>query len=497
MSRQRCGRAILLSNNDLTGHVRALTQSAACAALAALAVLAMLAAAVAPPAAAQVDMDGDGWADTDGDLYDVPGGGVTSPWLVNPGAYDVPGNGIDDDCDGTVDNPDGPCAAGDSLVNVNGLVLAQAMDICRVTPLAPPTRAQRRWGLISASLRRRPATGAPDPAQFAASAAFGSGFLPRAGGNLAVLSTGTARDADQPAHVPPAPGFSDATNQSLPPTDFTAPRGNRLASSPFCTAVSALNPVNDVVLLSLQLRVPSNADALIFDHAFFASQFPEVCDQFNDHFLALLYSSAPGLPADRNIALDALGNPVTVQTAFFRSCTPVAGQPCPDGTAALAGTGFDPANDATTGWNTSTAPVIPGETITLMFTIFDVGDHLFDSTVLIDNLSWHVMPQSPASAVDDDSLPGASRPLRAAPNPFNPSTKLTFSLPQGGPVNLVIYDLAGRRVATLLDAVMGAGEHSLVWNGRGDDGQGQPSGAYVARVTGGGVRTEVRLMLVK
>jgi len=488
-----------MSCSELSREPKARTLvSPALPAAVAVALALALALATARLATAQMDLDGDGWADTEGDLYDVPGGGVTSPWLVNPGAYDVPGNGIDDDCDGTIDNPDGPCAAGDSLVNVDGLVLAQAMDVCRVTTQSPPTPAQRRWGLISASLRRSAGNEAlPNALQYGASASFGNSVVPRAGGNLAVLSTGTARDADQPGYVPPAPGFADATNQSLPPAEFTAPRGNQLARSPVCPSVSGLVPVYDVVLLRLQLRVPTNADGIMFDHAFFTSQYPDVCSQYNDHFLALLFSAVDGLPADHNIAFDSMNNPVTVQTAFFRSCTPVQGQTCPDGFAALAGTGFDPAGDAATGWNRSLAPVLPGETIELRFYIFDVGDNLFDSTVLLDNLSWHVIPQSPASSVDGSGLPGAARPLRAAPNPFNPATKLTFALPQAGPVSLAVYDLAGRRVATLVDTVMGAGEHTIDWDGRDDAGRMQPSGAYVARVIGGGVRSETRLMLLK
>jgi hypothetical protein len=110
-----------------------------------VAVTLVLAATVgALPAPAQVDLDGDGYADTDGDLYDVPDGLVASPELVNPGAYDIPGNGIDDDCDGTVDNPASGCSAGDQLSGVTGSVLAQGLDICQTTVLAPPSPSERR-----------------------------------------------------------------------------------------------------------------------------------------------------------------------------------------------------------------------------------------------------------------------------------------------------------------------------------------------------------------
>ena len=43
-----------------------------------------------------------------------------------------------------------------------------------------------------------------------------------------------------------------------------------------------------------------------------------------------------------------------------------------------------------TGWLTTTSPVVPGETATLRFVIFDEGDHILDSTVLIDNFQWQL-----------------------------------------------------------------------------------------------------------
>ena len=64
------------------------------------------------------------------------------------------------------------------------------------------------------------------------------------------------------------------------------------------------------------------------------------------------------------------------------------------------------------------------------------------------------------------------------PNPFNPSTKISFSLEQPGSVELNVYDLAGRRVATLERGAMASGHHSVVWNGRTDAGIPVASGLY-------------------
>ncbi|HEX7343717.1 MAG TPA: right-handed parallel beta-helix repeat-containing protein [bacterium] len=82
--------------------------------------------------------------------------------------------------------------------------------------------------------------------------------------------------------------------------------------------------------------------------------------------------------------------------------------------------------------------------------------------------------------------------LSNAPEPFNPQTVFQFSLPSDGNVQLLIYDLSGRLVATLLDRFMAAGAYGEAW-----DASQMPSGMYLARlVTPDGARTE-RCMLVK
>ncbi len=50
------------------------------------------------------------------------------------------------------------------------------------------------------------------------------------------------------------------------------------------------------------------------------------------------------------------------------------------------------------------------------------------------------------------------------PNPFNPSTTIRFGLPEAGAVRIHVYDLLGRRVATLVDRTIAAGWHQVTWN---------------------------------
>jgi hypothetical protein len=64
------------------------------------------------------------------------------------------------------------------------------------------------------------------------------------------------------------------------------------------------------------------------------------------------------------------------------------------------------------------------------------------------------------------------------PNPFNPITTISFSLAQFGTVSIIIYDLTGREVITLIDKPMSTGFHSLNW-----DASVYTSGIYFYRLT--------------
>lgn len=86
--------------------------------------------------------------------------------------------------------------------------------------------------------------------------------------------------------------------------------------------------------------------------------------------------------------------------------------------------------------------------------------------------------------------------LPPSPNPFNPCTTISFAAPAGAPVSLRVYDLAGRRVTTLLDGVtLPEGLQTATWDGRDDAGRPAVAGAYLLRLESGG-RVEVRKALL-
>jgi len=74
----------------------------------------------------------------------------------------------------------------------------------------------------------------------------------------------------------------------------------------------------------------------------------------------------------------------------------------------------------------------------------------------------------------------------SSPNPFNPTTAISFSLDEAAPVTLEIFDLAGHRVRSLAAGqTFSAGSHDLTWHGRDEGGRPSSSGVYFLRLTAG------------
>jgi hypothetical protein len=78
------------------------------------------------------------------------------------------------------------------------------------------------------------------------------------------------------------------------------------------------------------------------------------------------------------------------------------------------------------------------------------------------------------------------------PNPFNPSTTISFDLPSQSFVSLKIFDLIGREVATIVSEELSAGSHSRQWNATG-----MPSGVYFYRLQAGSFTGTKKLLLLK
>jgi len=83
------------------------------------------------------------------------------------------------------------------------------------------------------------------------------------------------------------------------------------------------------------------------------------------------------------------------------------------------------------------------------------------------------------------------------PNPFNPQTVITYTIPRSSHVRLAVYDLLGKRIRLLLDESKQAGRHQAAWDGTNEKGEAVASGNYLYRLDADGVALSRRMTLVR
>jgi hypothetical protein len=99
--------------------------------------------------------------------------------------------------------------------------------------------------------------------------------------------------------------------------------------------------------------------------------------------------------------------------------------------------------------------------------------------------------------VVDSELPKATGLSQNFPNPFNPSTRLKFSLKEKGHVSMRIYDVSGRLVRVLADEVREAGSYEVSWDGTNDGGRKTVSGIYFCRMEAGDYERTLKMVQLR
>jgi photosystem II stability/assembly factor-like uncharacterized protein len=87
--------------------------------------------------------------------------------------------------------------------------------------------------------------------------------------------------------------------------------------------------------------------------------------------------------------------------------------------------------------------------------------------------------------------------LQNYPNPFNPSTTINYSLPQNASVKLVVYDILGKEVRTLVNSREDAGRYQVQWNGLNNSGHAVSTGIYIYRINAGDFVHQKKMMFMK
>jgi len=112
------------------------------------------------------------------------------------------------------------------------------------------------------------------------------------------------------------------------------------------------------------------------------------------------------------------------------------------------------------------------------------------SDLLAEIYAWFIPFDAVPPAIS--SLPTSYALHPNYPNPFNPSTEIRFAVPVRSQVGVVVYNLMGQRVFTLVDEIMNAGEHKVLF-----DASDLPSGVYLCRMNSGSFARTQKMILVK
>ena len=184
----------------------------------------------------------------------------------------------------------------------------------------------------------------------------------------------------------------------------------------------------------------------------------------------------------------------------------------PDTSVVMLDDGFPP--DGTAGNRVYTASIIFPKGSDLTVNYKHTADGNFecfganDRTFLLDDVlysvgnplvrpvaKWNYCTDN-LVAVGDEVAAGRVELAQNVPNPVLHATTIGFTLARPGKVELSVYDVAGRKVARVLEGELPAGAHRAAWDGRDDAGRTVPGGVYFYEIVQGGERSAKRMVVL-
>ncbi len=158
--------------------------------------------------------------------------------------------------------------------------------------------------------------------------------------------------------------------------------------------------------------------------------------------------------------------------------------------------------------NGSPISIVQGQTVDIQRTITLDGAWVADSCkviVFVQNNTDKKVQNAEIISIDaltgvadqQQGLPTVYGLSQNFPNPFNPSTTISFAVPRQGYVSLAVFNLLGQEVRTLVAEEKPAGNYEIVWDGRSENGRELPSGMYLYQMKAGGITQTRRMILLK
>jgi len=100
-------------------------------------------------------------------------------------------------------------------------------------------------------------------------------------------------------------------------------------------------------------------------------------------------------------------------------------------------------------------------------------------------------------AEDPNAPQLATKLIGNYPNPFNPTTKISFSLQHDSKVELSVFNIKGQKITTLLNENMTAGKHNIAWNGVDSNNKKVSSGVYFYKMESSKYTNVKKMILLK
>jgi len=153
-------------------------------------------------------------------------------------------------------------------------------------------------------------------------------------------------------------------------------------------------------------------------------------------------------------------------------------------------------------WDLDGDGEIDSDLIDPIFVYYEAGSYTVTLTATIDGEQYTETKENyiivSGTDVENNELSTPNYELNNYPNPFNPTTTISFSIPEESEVDLSIFNIKGQKVKTIANDSFEMGNHSIIWNGEDESDKIVSSGVYLYKLeVNGKIEAVIKCMLLK